>query len=40
MLAIWYLGLVLVVGAGLVGGNAIHHIEVTPSVESTAVLKV
>ena len=40
MLAIWYLGLVLVVGAGLVGGNAIHHIEVTPSVEGTAVLKV
>ena len=34
------LGIDLVVGAGLVDGNAIHHVEVISSVEGTAVLKV
>ena len=34
------LGIDLVVGAGLVDGNAIHHMEVISSVEDTAVLKV
>ena len=34
------LGVDLVVGAGLVDGNAIHHMEVISSVEGTAVLKV
>ena len=30
----------LVVGAGLLDGNAIHHMETISSVEDTAVLKV
>ena len=34
------LGIDLVVGAGLVDVNENHHMEVTSSVESTAVLKV
>ena len=33
MLGIWYLGIDLVVGAGLVDGNAIHHVKVISSVE-------
>ena len=34
------LGIDLVVGAGFVDRNAIHHMEVISSVEATAVLKV
>ena len=34
------LGIDLVVGAGLVDGNAIRHMEVISSIEGTAVLKV
>ena len=34
------LGIDLVAGAGLVGGNEIHHMKVILSVEGTAVLKV
>ena len=34
------LGIDLVVGADLVDGNAIHHMEVISSVEDSAVLKV
>ena len=34
------LGIDLVVGAGLVDGNTIHHMEVISFVEGTAVLKV
>ena len=34
------LGIDLVVGAGLVDGNAIHYMEVISSAESTAVLQV
>lgn len=30
----------LVVGAGLIDGNAVHHMEVISSVETTGVLKV
>ena len=33
------LGIDLVVGADLVDGNGIHHMEVIPSVEGIAVLK-
>ena len=33
------LGIDLVVGAGFVDGNTIHHMEVISSVEATAVLK-
>ena len=34
------LGIDFVVGAGLVDGNAIHHMEIISSIEDTAVLKV
>ena len=34
------LGIDLVVGAALVDGNAIHHMEVISSVEGAALLKV
>ena len=34
------LGIDLVVGAGLVDINAIHYMEIMPSVEDTALLKV
>ena len=33
-------GIDLVVGAGFVDGNAIHHMEIISSVEATTVLKV
>ena len=40
MLGFMVLGIDLVVGAGLVDGNAIYHMEVISSFEDAAVLKV